>query len=85
MPIGGARGGSKLAVWDGLIVISNPEGNSLAALDPANGTVLRLGMADGSPLALNGPTGLAVGPNDELYVVDSADNRVVVLKDAGGR
>jgi hypothetical protein len=42
-------------------------------------------MADGTPLPLNGPTGLAVGPNDELYVVDSANNRVVVLRDAAGR
>jgi len=81
--IGGSRGGSKLAVWGGLIVVSNPDAGSLSALDPQSGIVLRLGTPDGGPLGLNGPTGLAVSSGGRLYVVDSANNRVAVIKEVG--
>ncbi len=82
VPIGGKSGGSKLALWDGLLMISNPDNNNIVALDPEKGTLLTLSAPTGSPLQLDTPTGLAVGPGDKLYVVDSGGQRVVVLGQA---
>jgi 4-amino-4-deoxy-L-arabinose transferase-like glycosyltransferase/DNA-binding beta-propeller fold protein YncE len=81
--IGGARGGSKLALWGDQLVVSNPDGNKLEALDLAKGIVSNLKATGAVPLELNLPTGVAPGPNGELYVVDSGDKRVVRLSEAG--
>jgi 4-amino-4-deoxy-L-arabinose transferase-like glycosyltransferase/DNA-binding beta-propeller fold protein YncE len=80
--VGRKNGGSKLALWDGLVMTSDPDNNTIAALDPRRGTLLRLSAIGNSPLQLNTPLGLAMGPNDRLYVVDSDGKRVIVLGQA---
>jgi len=80
--VGQKDGGSKLALWDGKLMVSNPDASTIVALDIASGVVSRLTLPDNGPLQLETPLGLAVGPDDNLYAVDSDARRVVVLSQA---
>ena len=81
LPIGGLRGGSHLALWADQIAITNPDTNTLRFLDLGNEVVrgLRLGPAAPAPLTWRLPIGVAAGPDNQLYVLDSDNHRVVVL------
>jgi sugar lactone lactonase YvrE len=77
--MGGLRGGSKLAYWRDRVVITNPDANTVSLLDPRTGGVRLLSLGKDTPLDVSVPTGLAVGTDGNLYVVDSGHNRVLVL------
>jgi glucose/arabinose dehydrogenase len=88
VPVGAGRGGSHLAVWrdEGghggppLLAVTNPDESRLNFIDLKTGTLLRPSTPDNSPLDLNAPVGIATGPDGRLYVLDSGNNRVVVLE-----
>lgn len=74
-------GGSHLAVWKGQVVMSNPDTGQLAMLNPATGQISYVGSAGAEPGQFRVPVGLAVGPQDHLYILDSGNGRVQVLGD----
>jgi hypothetical protein len=82
VPIGIARGGSHLTVWNGLLVISNPDSNTLTFLDPRRGVLRTMAGAGPEPIEMSLPIGVAAGPTGTLYVLDSDNNRVLVLAGA---
>ncbi|HMA37824.1 MAG TPA: glycosyltransferase family 39 protein, partial [Chloroflexia bacterium] len=77
--VGTARGGSHLAVWQGHVVLTDPDRQRLTILDPATGALLVLGEPGAGPGQFSIPLGVASGPGDRLYVVDSANTRVQVF------
>ncbi|HUS14416.1 MAG TPA: glycosyltransferase family 39 protein [Chloroflexia bacterium] len=79
----GARGGSHLAVWQGLVVMTDPERHRLTILDPASGVTRTVGGAGSAPGQFLLPLGIAAGPDGALYVTDSDNARVQVFTDLG--
>ncbi|MFL5733537.1 MAG: glycosyltransferase family 39 protein [Chloroflexia bacterium] len=77
-PIGIQRGGNHLTVWHGRIAMTNPDSNTLQFLAPGTG-IIALDAGDAANMSLVTPVGIATGPDGRLYVLSSADNRVVVL------
>ncbi len=80
VPIGLARGGSHLAVWNGQIVISNPDRNTLAFLDPGSNSLHEMAQTPAAPIEMSVPIGVAGGPDRQIYVLDSDNSRVLVLR-----
>lgn len=81
--LGLARGGSHLTVWRGLVVMTDPERQRLAILDPATGALRFVGEAGSGPGQFRVPVGIAAGADNKLYVVDSDNARVQVFNDLG--
>ncbi|MGI8589272.1 MAG: glycosyltransferase family 39 protein [Chloroflexia bacterium] len=79
--IGFDRGGSHLAVWKGQVVMSNPDSAQLTVLDPATGQLSYVGGEGTGPGQFRVPVGLAAGPENRLYVLDSDNARVQVFDD----
>ncbi|HUS15074.1 MAG TPA: glycosyltransferase family 39 protein [Chloroflexia bacterium] len=82
LPIGRARGGSHMTLWGNRLIVTNPDDNSLTALDLQTGTLRRLQATGTASLDLKLPIGVAAGGDGHLYVVDSDNARVVVLAGA---
>ncbi|HEY3172821.1 MAG TPA: NHL repeat-containing protein [Thermoanaerobaculia bacterium] len=78
---GRARGGSHLAFWRGLIVMTDPDRGRLTVLDPATGGVRFVGETGTLPGQFAIPVGISAGRDDKLYVVDSGNARVQVFDD----
>ncbi len=83
--IGIARGGSRLAVWQGQVVMSDPDRGRLVVLDPASGQERLVGGQGTDPGQFQLPLGIAAGADGQLYVLDSDNHRVQVFKDLGGK
>lgn len=81
--LGLARGGSHLTVWRGLVVLTDPDRQRLAILDPASGALRFIGAAGNGPGQFRLPVGIAAGADNKLYVVDSDNARVQVFNDLG--
>jgi hypothetical protein len=79
VPVGAERGGSHLALWGGYLAITNPEGNNLSLMDLSTGVLHSVALS-GPALNLAMPVGVAAGPDGRLYVLDSNNNRVVILE-----
>ena len=79
--IGLQRGGSHLAYWQGRVVMSDPDRAQLIVLNPATGQIRYVGGAGAAPGQFQMPVGLAVGPDNRLYVLDSGNARVQVFSD----
>ncbi len=77
--IGVARGGSRLTVWQGQVVMSDPDRARLVVLDPASGEERLVGGQGTDPGQFQLPLGIATGPDGQLYVVDSDNRRVQVF------
>jgi DNA-binding beta-propeller fold protein YncE len=77
--VGITRGGSHLAVWKNLVVMTDPDRNRLVILDPADGTIRFAGGPGTASGQFRLPIGLAAGPDGKLYVVDSDNARVQVF------
>ena len=79
--IGGIDGGSRMAINSNgsLLFVSNTERSNFAVLDLAKGTVQYLGSDGDGPGQFREPSGIAVGPAGQLYVVDSVKNDVQVF------
>jgi 4-amino-4-deoxy-L-arabinose transferase-like glycosyltransferase/sugar lactone lactonase YvrE len=78
--IGINRGGSHMTVWRNRLVLTNPDDGNIRILDPSSGLVYLVQAEDGKSLDFKVPTGIATGPGDLLYVMDSDNNRIVVLE-----
>lgn len=81
--LGLARGGSHLAVWRGLVVMTDPDRHRLGILDPTSGVLRSVGQAGSGPGQFRVPVGIAAGADSKLYVVDSDNARVQVFTDLG--
>ena len=80
VPIGTARGGSRLALWGTGLAVTTPDGNDLNVLDLQTNQVRALRNPDGTSLGLRLPFGLATDSAGRLYVTDSGNARVLVLR-----
>jgi uncharacterized protein (TIGR03663 family) len=61
----------------GQVYVSIPSRNEVLAANLRGETLLRWGGAGDDPAALNSPSGIAVGPDGGVYVVDRQSNRVL--------
>ncbi len=77
--VGGGTGVSHLAVWHNQVVMTDPERNRLVILDPTTGTIRQVGTDGTNPGQFHMPTGIAVGPDGNLYVLDSGNGRIQVF------
>jgi DNA-binding beta-propeller fold protein YncE len=80
VPAGSVRGGSHLEIWDDVLAVTDPDHSDINFVDRATGLLLTARTPDNSSLGLNVPVGVAVGQDGLLYVLDSDNNRVVVLE-----
>ncbi|HKP53410.1 MAG TPA: PA14 domain-containing protein [Chloroflexia bacterium] len=81
VPIGKEDGGSRLGISpDGKrVYMSDPDRRRVAVLDIASGEVSYFGREGGGPGEFGRPSGIAVGPDGRIYVVDSVRNNVQVF------
>jgi DNA-binding beta-propeller fold protein YncE len=79
VPVGGARGGGHLAVWGNRLAVTDPAGNTVNFIDLQAGPATVLKTPDSAALGLAVPVGVAAGPDGRLYVLDSDNQRVVIL------
>jgi sugar lactone lactonase YvrE len=61
------------------IYVTDPDRNRVATLQLADGTVTYFGGAGGDDGQFLGLSGVAVGPNGDIYVLDRRNNRVQVF------
>ncbi len=80
VPIGTAQGGSRLTVWGSGLAVTAPDSNGLNLLDLTNNEVRPIYSAAGAELGLRVPLGLAADSAGRLYVTDSGNTRVLVLR-----
>ncbi|MGI8589271.1 MAG: glycosyltransferase family 39 protein [Chloroflexia bacterium] len=80
IPVGAGRGGSHMTLWGRSLVITDPDGNSIATIDLDTGISHAVQVVGSAPLELVLPVGVAVGPANRLYVLDSDHNRVLVFE-----
>jgi hypothetical protein len=83
VPLGTNRGGSHLAIWRGMIVMTDPDRGRLVLLDPTSGTLRFVGTPGTAPGQFRVPVGVAAGagPDGKLYVLDSGNARLQVFSD----
>jgi sugar lactone lactonase YvrE len=77
--VGAGTGVSHLALWHNQLVMTDPERNHLVVLDPATSAIRQVGTAGHDPGQFQAPTGIAVGPDGKLYVLDSGNGRIQVF------
>jgi sugar lactone lactonase YvrE len=77
--IGTGRGVSQLVVWQGLLVLSDPERHRLEVLDPNTGELRYIGGEGNEPGQFRRPLGLATDAANRLYVADSDNARIQVF------
>ncbi len=78
---GGALGGSHLVYRENKVVMTDSDRNRLTIIDPTTNQISFVGKDGGSDSQMHIPVGIAVGPNDKVYVMDSGNNRVLVFND----
>lgn len=66
-----------LALWNNLVVVSNPLAKSVMLLDSSTGLVSTPQLTGASDF--DHPTGVAVDSSGRLYVFDTGNNRIMVL------
>ncbi|HKP53411.1 MAG TPA: glycosyltransferase family 39 protein [Chloroflexia bacterium] len=81
VPIGKEDGGARLAIsQDGKwIYMSDPDRRMVATLNVATGEVSYFGKEGSGEGEFGRPSGIAVGPDGRIYVVDSVRNNVQVF------
>ncbi|MFL5732311.1 MAG: glycosyltransferase family 39 protein [Chloroflexia bacterium] len=79
VPVGTTQGGSHLEIWGETLAVTNPDQGTINFVDMKTGVVRAAKTTDNKPLGLNTPIGVAVGADGQLYIMDSGNNRVVVL------
>lgn len=73
-----------LAVWnDGTVVVADFGHDRLVWFDPSLRPRFAVGQSGNEPGQFRQPTGLAIGPGDELFVCDTWNHRIQVLKKSG--
>jgi len=90
-PLGicGTYGSTMYVVQRGNSIISRIRFNGSGPSNPSNYALQTIagstaGFADGSPGRFNGPAGICVGPDDNLYIADSFNSRIRRISKAGG-
>jgi DNA-binding beta-propeller fold protein YncE len=81
LPVGKASGGSRLAVSpDGSrLYMSDPDRNRVAVLDTLSGSLSYFGEPGTGPGQFGEPSGVAVGADGRVYVLDRANNNIQVF------
>ncbi|HKP53421.1 MAG TPA: glycosyltransferase family 39 protein [Chloroflexia bacterium] len=81
VPVGGASGGSKLAASpdNSRIFMTDPDRQRVAVLDTGTGRVTYFGESGSESGQFAGPSGIAVGPDDKVYVLDRINGNVQVF------
>ena len=74
--VGIGLGGSRLTVWQGQVVMSDPDRARIDVLDPASGRIRYIGGEGAGPGQFRAPTGVAAGADGRLYVLDSGNARI---------
>jgi PA14 domain/NHL repeat len=77
--VGIGQGGSHLIYWRNNLVMTNPDQQKLAIINLTTGGMRFVGTDGSGSSQMHMPVGLAVGPQDNLYVMDSGNNRVLVF------
>ena len=77
--VGIALGGSRLAVWNGRVIMSDPDRARIDVLDPASGQIRYIGGEGAGAGEFRAPTGVAAGADGRLYVLDSGNARIQVF------
>jgi sugar lactone lactonase YvrE len=82
VPVGRNEGGSRLAVSpDGKrVYMSDPDRMRVARVDVDRGIVSYFGRPGNDPGAFGSPSGIAVGPDGKVYVVDRENANVQVFE-----
>ena len=81
VPVGRADGGARLAISDDgtKVYMSDPDKNRVDTLDVSSGRISYFGSQGGAPGQFGIASGIAVGPDGKIYVVDSQNNNVQVF------
>jgi sugar lactone lactonase YvrE len=77
--VGGGVAVSHLVIWRDRVVMTDPERSRLVILDPATGARRYVGTEGTAPGQFHLPSGIAVGPDGKLYVLDSGNRRIQVF------
>ena len=80
VPVSAAAGSSRLALWGSTLAVTTPNGNDLNVLDLPTNQVRPVHLPDGTGLGLSLPVGLATDSAGRLYITDSGNARVLVLR-----
>jgi DNA-binding beta-propeller fold protein YncE len=87
VPVGRDDGGSRLAIsTDGRVVyMSDPDKRRVAIIELESGLVryIESGGREGEGGEFRGPSGIAVGPDGRLYVLDRESNNIQVFTIGG--
>src|SRR5205807_1739035 len=82
LPVGQQRGGSHIALWGDYIAVTNPDTGSISLVDLKTGDVRSVKITGDDPPTLRIPVGITAGSDGRLYVLDSGNDRVVILEKA---
>ncbi|MDQ2806156.1 MAG: glycosyltransferase family 39 protein, partial [Chloroflexota bacterium] len=80
VPVSAMAGSSRLALWGTTLAVTTPDGNDLNVLDLPTNQVRAVRLPGGASLGLHLPFGLATDSAGRLYVMDSGNARVLVLR-----
>ncbi len=80
--VGGNLGASNLALMGNTVYLTDPDQNTVTAIDRATGRSNQFGQAGNGPGQFGEPTGVAVGPDGQVYVMDSDNGRIEVFPPA---
>ena len=73
--IGVQLGASNLALINGVLYMTDPDHNTVTAVDPATGRAETFGHGQ-DPGQFSEPVGIAGGPDGRVYVMDSDTGRI---------
>ena len=68
-------------MWKDRLVLTDPDRHRVAVLDPKRGEIRHFGQPGSGDGEMRVPVGIASGPGDRLYVVDSDNARILVVGD----
>jgi DNA-binding beta-propeller fold protein YncE len=77
--VGGNLGAANLNLLQDMLYLTNPDRNTVAVIDPATGRSDVRGQGGQDPGQFSEPTGVAAGPDNRLYVMDSDNGRIEVF------
>ena len=77
--VGGNLGAANITMLQGLVYLSDPDRNVVDLIDPTTNRQDSFGSQGTDPGEFSEPTGIAGGPDGQLYVMDSDTGRIQVL------
>ena len=79
VPVGGNLGAANITMLQGLVYLSDPDRNVVDLIDPTTNRQDSFGSQGTDPGEFSEPTGIAGGPDGQLYVMDSDTGRIQVF------